>query len=422
MVQLASSCLDQVSYISEKTKRRMSNLDCLIMSVAEWLVVLKQVEEDRSMEVYQFPPPKQCPCRKANKIKTQLELISQRLCSLLEAEETVESLSDVTEGINDLTEQVNGLAEMLRLEVSIQVPETAGRSPPHLAERAWSMVSDHEADPITFVKDSVCSLNSLIPRLLCVSTCYCPSPSSKEDQDILANNEDLDIMSMVANMSTGSKIELALNTGHNNTFNNLEEDDNDIMNLVAGMVAKDDVATDDSDILSLVSGMVGNIDEDSDISNLVSGMVGEVVEVGDIDEDSGKFEPPLDSSQKSPSIAEMGRQTMERARKRKQKNPTSRSPKLSPNSRKKARKEAESMITMRSPKHLAESMITVRRPFQENRAPSVLRMLENKRKNSKYDGLCQFVLWREALRAEKQRDLAKSFGNLAARIGRSGWH
>merc|ERR1719416_19444 len=272
------------------------------MSVAEWLVVLKQVEEDRSMEVYQFPPPKQCPCRKSNKIKTQLEFISQRLCCLLEAEETVESLSDVTEGINDLTEEVNGLAEMLRLEVSIQVPETAGRSPPHLAERAWSMVSDHEADPISFVKDSVSSLNSMIPRLLCVSTCYCPpSPSSKVDKDIMTNNNaDLDIMSMVANMTTG-----------HSAFTNpqeeedLEEDDSDIMDLVSGMVAKDDVATDDSDILSLVTGMVGH-----------------TVEVGDIDEDSGKFEPPVDSS---PSIEDIGRRTLERARKRKQKNPKSRS-------------------------------------------------------------------------------------------------
>merc|ERR1719509_385524 len=153
----------------------------------------------------------------------------------------------------------------------------------------------------------------MIPRLLCVSTCYCPpSPSSKVDKDIMTNNNaDLDIMSMVANMTTG-----------HSTFTNpqeeedLEEDDSDIMDLVSGMVAKDDVATDDSDILSLVSGMVGHI-----------------VEVGDIDEDSGKFEPPVDSS---PSIEDIGRRTLERARKRKQKNPKSRSPKLSPNSRKKA--------------------------------------------------------------------------------------
>lgn len=421
MVQLASSCSGQVTSLFEKARRRMSNLDCLVMSVAEWLVVLKQVEEDRAMEVYQFPPPKQCPCRKANKIKTQLQSISERLCLLLEAEETVESLSDVTEGINDLTEQVNALAEMLRLEVSIQVPETAGRSPPHLAERAWSMVSDHEADTIAFVKDSVCSLNTLIPRLLHVATCYCPpSPSSKADQDNLSTSDDMDIMSMVANMSTGHNSTFTNNTNTTSTFALLKEDDSDIMDLVSGMVAREEEpSNDDSDIFRLVSGMVGHDEEDSDISSLVSGMVGHTVEVGEIDEDSGKFEPPVDSS---PSVAEVGRRTLERARKRKQKSPKSRSPKLSPNSRKKARKEAESMITVRRPVLLADSMITVRRPFQENRAPSVLKMLENKRKNSKYDGLCQFVLWREALRAEKQRDLAKSFGNLAARIGRSGWH
>merc|ERR1719203_1872242 len=327
----------------------------MMMLTLIWIKFIVQVEEDRATEVYQFPPPNKCPCRKANKIKDNLELISHRLCSLLVAEETHESLSDATAGVNDVTEEVNSLAEMLRLEVSIQIPESAGRSAPYLAEQAWSLVSQNEADHITFVKDCVSSLNDLIPSLLSVASCYCPSSNETASSN---GKIDRDILSMVANMSTGNKVATNFTTEHEQHDD--DDDDDDIMKLVSGMVqAEEESSKEDEDILSLVSGMVA-----------------------DIDEDSGKFEPPVDSRQAC-SIAQIGRQTLERARKRKQKSPMRHRtpPKMSPNSRKKARMEAEALITMRD-----------RRPFQENRATNVLRMLESKRKNSKHDGLCQFVL------------------------------
>ena len=63
------------------------------------------------------------------------------------------------------------------------------------------------------------------------------------------------------------------------------------------------------------------------------------------------------------------------------------------------------------------------RPFQEIPKAEVVQLLESKRKLVKSDGLYQFVLWRQALKGEKERaggsSTRDSFRRLGQRIGTS---
>lgn len=116
----------------------------------------------------------------------------------------------------------------------------------------------------------------------------------------------------------------------------------------------------------------------------------------------------------SVSISDLGRQTLERSRKRKQKS---------------SRYGNESKKVVNPSKKARRLPVEGVRPFQKNKTgsdadkPEVVSLLESKRKLVKADGLYKFVLWRQALRGEKERSASPSgkdsYRKLGQKIGSS---
>jgi len=111
-----------------------------------------------------------------------------------------------------------------------------------------------------------------------------------------------------------------------------------------------------------------DVDVDMDILNLVAGLC------------SGypTTTSPQHKQQGDPDdLREIGRQTVERSRKRKQALP----------------------VRIPSP-HINNKSRKVESPTED---PNILTLLEKKKKGVKKDGLYKFVLWREALKDEKSK-------------------
>jgi len=153
----------------------------------------------------------------------------------------------------------------------------------------------------------------------------------------------------------------------------------------------------DSDIMDMVANMCTGHEQPSDDQEKPTNM--------------GFHEKALLASV---SISDLGRQTLERSRKRKQKS---------------SRYGNESKKVVNPSKKARRLPVEGVRPFQKNKTgsdadkPEVVSLLESKRKLVKADGLYKFVLWRQALRGEKERSASPSgkdsYRKLGQKIGSS---
>jgi len=279
----------------------------LASCLAEWLVILQGVSEERGPE----QPPVTCRCNKASLLAEQLQGLSRRLteCSMIS-----ERMGVCPPGLlESLNEDTTALANSLRSEVSILIPSGVGNADPEVCQQArWLLCEGDLTDVLT---DTTEGLTNIVSELLGVSSCHHPTEPPM-DQEI-----DEDIRSLVASMCSGG-----------------------------------------GDTL-----------------------VSPVNKVGD---------PGL------------GKQVLERSRKRKQNRPL-RSPQNGLGS-----PWSSSTSNLASPvkrvKRVMTSLgttYTLPSPTKEpvDQSDQVVSLLEKKKKLVKKDGLYKFVLWREALRDEKTK-------------------
>lgn len=272
----------------------------LAQTLAEWLVVLQGVAEERGHDL----PPVTCRCSKAARINEELSELGRRLS---DASAVVDRVGQVPSAqLQVLRSDQRRVAGLLRSEVSILVPCGQGGAEPRVVEQAKWLLAQQD------IADTVEGVGRLVTNLLGVERC--PTCAGAEGQ---AMEEEIDpeIMSMVASMC----------------------------------------------------GVRGQKEGPSK------------VEVG----------PSKD----------VGRQVLERSRKRKQVRPVrNRSPSItsticSPSSgtpTKRMRKVTSSGDGGGTDKEVPDADIC-------------LNLLERKKKLVKKDGLYKFVLWREALRDEKTK-------------------
>lgn len=304
----------------------------MVLGVAEWLVVLQRVKEERVGDQFISPPEEKCQCMKAVRINQDLKELTRTLADLIQVEMRlglveVDSLKEVEDSLADI-------ATVLRAEISIQIPSRVGGCAAHLADRVRYVAGDGDAK--TVVSDAMEGVAKLVYDLLGVDRCRECNPQ----EQAMVTDIDMDIMDMVANMCTG----------HQKTSESPEQ-------------------------------APANFHEKALLASV--------------------------------SVVDVGRQTLERSRKRKQKSRHGSESKKVGNPSKKARRLPVDGV----------------RPFQKIRTdsegdkPEVVTLLESKRKMVKADGLYKFVLWRQALKGEKERSASPSgkdsYRKLGQRIGAS---
>jgi len=260
-------------------------------------------------------PNANCRCSKAAKIHQELTLLAKKL---INAEQICERVGMIGEEIiEEISDHVHEIANLLRSEVSILIPTSIGRSDPMVVEQARWLVQS--SDSRNCASEAVEGVMGLVIRLLGVENCQnCPCKQVHQP------------------------------VGHVEDEFHLPEDG--------------DVGGGGDE------GGGSDVDVDMDILNLVAGLC------------SGypTTTSPQHKQQVDPDdLREIGRQTVERSRKRKQALPV-RIP--SPAINNKSRK--------------------VESPTED---PNILTLLEKKKKGVKKDGLYKFVLWREALKDEKSK-------------------
>lgn len=315
----------------EDANQQAGGVRKMVLGVAEWLVVLQRVKDERLGDQFVSPPAEKCQCMKAVRINQDLKELTRTLSDLIQVETRlgvveVDSLKEVEDSLADI-------ATVLRAEISIQIPSRVGGCAAQLADRVRYVAGDGDAK--TVVSDAMDGVAKLVYDLLGVDQCLECNPQ----EQAMITDIDLDIMDMVANMCTG----------HQEASENQEQPP----------------------------------------ANL------------------GFHEKALLASV---SVVDVGRQTLERSRKRKQKSRHGNESKKVANPSKKARRIPVEGV----------------RPFQKNSEgdkPEVVTLLESKRKLVKADGLYKFVLWRQALKGEKERSASPSgkdsYRKLGQRIGAS---
>jgi hypothetical protein len=262
-------------------------------------------------------PNVKCRCCKAVRIQEELGALASKLNNAQQICERVGRIGE--DAVDEISQLVQNLATMLRSEVSILIP-TLGRADPMVAEQARWLVQDN--DPKNCASEAVEGVITLVVRLLGVESCRTckPNQSSNTIESTWAGEG-------------GPMLEVG---GGGN----------------GGGGRDGDV---DMDILNLVAGMCTGYTEPAPTTNTEN------------EKDSG--------------LREIGRQVLEKSRKRKQERPVRHQ---SPTSISKTRKVDSCLDPL-----TAEA--------------NVVHLLEKKKKGVKKDGLYKFVLWREALRDEKAK-------------------
>jgi len=278
------------------------SVDKLAQCLAEWLVVLQGVAEEREVDL----PSVNCRCSKAVRINEELKSLSRKLS---DAWQVVERVGQVQASqMEEISDDIIRIASILRADVTILIPSAMGRSELAVAEQARNLLVDGDIKSV--VTEAVDGVAKLVYSLLGVDNCrHCNSRGDAQIQP-------------------------------------MEEIDADIMSMVASMCSNGD-GGDSSDL--------------------------------------------KDASNKPSNNKSVGREVLERSRKRKQNRP---SRILSP---------------IPSGTNVTGSPIKKMRKvgMSDNSTPTthteILFLLEKKKKLVKKDGLYKFVLWREALKDEKTK-------------------
>jgi len=299
-----SSYTSMVHQDAETEKLMMMGNSCsvhkLAQCLAEWLVVLQGVAEEREIDL----PAVSCRCSKAVKINEELKSLSRKMSDAWQVVERVGQVQAVQ--VEEITADIIRIAAILRADVSILIPSAIGRAELVVAEQARNLLADGDIKSV--VIESVDGVAKLVYSLLGVENCrHCKS------------------------------------RGEENQIQPMEEIDADIMNMVASMCNSGDGTTSDT----------------------------------------------MDNK---PSNKNVGREVLERSRKRKQNrpsrilNPVPITNNFTGSPLKKMRKVG-GLSDMSTPTTQTE----------------ILFLLEKKKKLVKKDGLYKFVLWREALKDEKTK-------------------
>lgn len=189
----------------------------LAQCLAEWLVVLQGVAEEREMDL----PAVNCRCSKAVNINDDLKKLSRKLSDAWQVVERV----GVVQGdqLEEINEDIIRIAGLLRAEVSILIPSSVGMAELHVAEQARCLVSD-TGDLKTLVTEAVEGVADLVFSLLGVENCqHCNSRDETASQPM--EEIDADIMSMVASMC---------NSGEANTSSDFSSPSNKPISKVTG--------------------------------------------------------------------------------------------------------------------------------------------------------------------------------------------
>ena len=163
----------------------------LAQCLAEWLVVLQGVAEEREMDL----PAVNCRCSKASKIDEELKLLSRKLRDAWQVIERVGHVQAIV--LEEISSEIERIAGILRAEVSILVPSAIGRAELAVAEQARIFLSDGDMQDV--VSEAVEGVARLVYDLLGVENCnHCRSPGNSQ----IAPMQEIDpeIMNMVAFM------------------------------------------------------------------------------------------------------------------------------------------------------------------------------------------------------------------------------
>jgi len=162
----------------------------LASCLAEWLVVLQKVAEDRGLE----QPSASCRCEKASRLCEEIQSLGRRVAEAGQLAERVggQLPPSMLEGLGS---DIAKVADTLRSEVSILVPTGVGSAEPEVAEAARWLLSD--GDLRSVMSNTAEELATTVSGLLGMDDCVHHEASPMEE-DI-----DEDIRSMVASMCGG---------------------------------------------------------------------------------------------------------------------------------------------------------------------------------------------------------------------------
>lgn len=192
VVPRRSSYTSMVHQDKEQIKGSSCSVHKLAQCLAEWLVVLQGVAEERELDL----PAVNCRCSKAVKINEELKSLSRKMN---DAWQVVERVGQVqTDRLEEISEDILRIAAILRSDVSILIPSAIGRAELAVAEQARSLLADGDMKAV--VTEAMDGVAKLVFALLGVENCrHC---NSHGDGNQLQPMEDIDadIMSMVASM------------------------------------------------------------------------------------------------------------------------------------------------------------------------------------------------------------------------------
>jgi len=158
-------------------------LEGLQQTLAEWLVVLRGVAEERGQE----SPGVICRCNKASLICDDLHSLGRRLC---EAGGLLQRVGDIPQHmLTELRSAISRVASMLRSEVSILISCSGGPEPCVVQQARWLRAAGER------LEDSLEGVARLVSQLLGVDTCRQCHQQGAQGEEI-----DADIMNMVATM------------------------------------------------------------------------------------------------------------------------------------------------------------------------------------------------------------------------------
>lgn len=184
----SSLCLFGDSASGGSKPNSSSAVDRLVRTLAEWLVVLRGIAEEREAD----QPPVRCRCKKAEKIHQELRLLGHQL---RDAEQLCERAGMVPEeDIEEISSHVQRIAGVLRSEVSILIPTTIGGTDPLVAEQASWLLQDF--DTRNCVSGAIEAVTELVQRLLGVGHCL-TCQGTKEENGETPSDIDPSILSLV---------------------------------------------------------------------------------------------------------------------------------------------------------------------------------------------------------------------------------
>jgi len=206
------------SVVHQEEESSHSTVSCsvprLAQCLAEWLVVLQGVAEERELDI----PDVNCRCIKAVKINEELKNLSRKLN---DAWQVVERVGQVQGGqLEIIREDIVRISGLLRAEVSILIPSGLGRVEHSVSEQARCLLA--EGDMKTIVREAVDGVTELVFSLLGVENCrYCKGRGENSEGKVQPMEEiDADIMSMVASMCSPENRDTSASSCQSNTESN----------------------------------------------------------------------------------------------------------------------------------------------------------------------------------------------------------